>query len=350
MEWYKTLRNIILLILGIALGVALFILYQGISMAASAVELNPFFATIVKTMAMLAGTSFVVKILFSTSLREVPVAHLGVVTFLGKRTQKIEKEGLTILLPLLEDMVEISIKKKRIEMTLKGTLTPEDDVEIIFNTSVWWRPNPEKAYEMLDLDSPPEEHIKSLFSQAIRTIVQNERKILSTFEQAKGVQDGFLKELVEALCGHPVAEGDLREIKAGRQEVELSALPILVGPITFDAINTTAEFRKSLEKIGVEKAQRRSEIIEAQTKAERILVYLKKLGVSDEELKDYRKLAQALDRLGITIKDLETDSRIERGKSKEAVERHIIEGLDIKELAIMLTKTLSPTRKEKNGT
>lgn len=133
---------------------------------------------------------------------EADPPHLGVITVLGQRKNKIKKEGWRLLIPFFYDVLKVNVVKKNQDLPAETVRTP-DLAELRIPISLTWTPHTEHLIEYLN--SGGEEGVKNILSDIVRERVRawamDSLEGPQTFEQAIGSREEAVELLIKAVAG-----------------------------------------------------------------------------------------------------------------------------------------------------
>lgn len=210
--------------------------------------------------AILAIAVGVIGAFILQGLRKIPAEppHIAVVTFLGKRTRKIKREGWRFfpLYPFLYGAILVDMTKKNQDLPPQVVRTI-DLAELQFTVSLTWTPNENYAIEYLNHGG--ETGIKNVLSDMVRERMRqwaiSSDKGTKRWEYLLDARDEATASLIDDIVGlpaHPAGvEHDraIQRIKTGNGVQSIPQLGITLNRLNITEIRPIGELARTAERL-----------------------------------------------------------------------------------------------------
>jgi len=146
-------------------------------------------------------------ILLALGIKFIPAdpPHKGIMTRFGKRTNVPKDEGLRYVIPLIDGIIPVNVKKKNYDLPTETVRTP-DLAELEIPISLTWTPHEDYLIEYLN--SGGEEGVNNILSDVVRERVRgwamNHQEGPQTFKEALGAKEDAVEILIKAVSGKEI--------------------------------------------------------------------------------------------------------------------------------------------------
>lgn len=223
-------------------------------------------------------------------LRRIPAdpPQVALVTFLGRRTDRIKKEGWRFFFgcPHVFGYVPVEITKVNQDFPPQKVRTP-DNAEVKVLVSITWHPDGEDPKAIINyINNGWEAGIKNILqgivSERIRQWARSLEKCPKNWEEAQSSKDEVVETILETILTRDVFEDELRECRRGNGNFKFPSLGIVISRLNVGQIEIMGLVKEVAEKEAKVAQQKRAEIIELEHVKQRIQSFID-MGYSKEQ-------------------------------------------------------------------
>lgn len=232
----------------------------------------------------------VVLMIVLQGLRRIPAdpPQVALVTFLGKRTNRVKKEGWRFFFghPHIFSYVPIEITRVNQDFTSQKVRTP-DNAEVEVLVSITWYPDGDDpkaliAYINSGWETGTKNILQGIVSERIRQWARSLEKCPKTWEEAQASKDEVVEVILETILTRNVLEDELKECRRGNGNFKFPSLGIVISRLNVSQIEIMGVVKEAAEKEAKATQQKRAEIIELEHVKQRIQTFIE-MGYSKEQ-------------------------------------------------------------------
>ncbi len=199
--------------------------------------------------------------------------HKGLVTFLGKRKEKIADEGWHFLplYPWVYGAIFINVTKVNQDLPEEIVRTP-DNAELGLKISLTWSPDKDSPQSLINfLDSGGREGVKSILHDVAvhrlrKWCYSKEDNSPQTWEDLYQIPDEMVKVLLKAISDklewENIEEEEVDKVRSGNGQTKVPSLGIVIHRINIASPELKGELAKAAELEAKEARDRSAEIAE----------------------------------------------------------------------------------------
>jgi regulator of protease activity HflC (stomatin/prohibitin superfamily) len=244
-------------------------------------------------------------------LRRIPAdpPEVALVTFLGKRTRKVKREGWRFFFayPYIFGYIPIGITNIPQDFTPSEVRTP-DNAELKVPVSITWRPNGDKPEALITfIDNGMESGVKAILqnivSERIRQWHRSPKEGPQTWEEAMGATDKTVEAILGTILARDVTQEEMKECRRGNGQFELPSLGIIISRLNIEQIEVIGTVKEAAEKAAKEEQEKKAESI---------------------EIKTFLELVKENEKAGFSKSEARDNVQVERGKVPKTINEHRI--------------------------
>lgn len=298
---------------------------------------------------------------------EIPITKKGVLVLLGERTKIVLNEGYYWIPPFITDVMMVNCKRNTRKIIVDEVITPNDQAD--FKVTVEVTTQPSDLFLYVETDDP-DDQLNGVIAETIREFVNDKNTEPCTWEQAEGMNGKFAAIVVAKLMGFEIPryeEGDsrgekghhkkedhmfpqehenkkrtlekLRELRVGEGNLNIPGLGLMIHRFNIPKVEPPKDIKEGMTKRAKEAQEQEAELTETETIAKLVIKFMVTLGYPEKDMQKPEIRRQALEDEKLTTEKLLEMIRVERGKSKENIQRFSIDSSSV--IGAMANKILN---------